>query len=79
MNAEDFAREWTFETISPDIADHIASSQCNDQFHELLKKSPVEMNDGEMDVFLFSSGFNRGMAWARARMEEERKWSTDGD
>lgn len=60
------AKDWEFEKILPDIDDAEARYNCCRDFMNLPE---IKLNDGERRVGDFSAGFNRGLAWAKAKYE----------
>lgn len=60
------AKNWEFKKIFPDLEDSEARMKACSKFFE----TPYEKyctNQGELKVGIFSSAFNRGIAWAKAK------------
>lgn len=60
---------WKFTKFIPDAADMEAKGIAWEQFRNFMLAHPVEgMNEAEEEIFLFNSGFVRGMAWMKDRL-----------
>jgi len=63
------AKDWKFGGYIPDAEDVDAGIQSAETFFSLPEIPGV--NDAERELDIFHSGFNRGIAWQRAKQKEE--------
>lgn len=66
------AKDWKFEKILPDSEDHEARMKACSEFMRIAYEQSCS-NQGELIVGCFSSGFFRGIAWAKAKYEIKEK------